>query len=98
MLHRSLRLLAPAAIVGLMTACGGGSGAPTPLPTPAATPTPAPGPTPSPSPTPCTEGLCEDPTTNTAPVVRAVLRLYQLFDADGGWVTPTPNPEQQVVK
>ena len=52
-------------------------------------------PTPDPN---CTQGLCEEPTTNTNPVVRAQLRLYQLFDAEDNWVQPTPNPEQQVVK
>ena len=91
-----------AALTGLLAlaACGGGSGAPSPLPTPAPTPTPTPRPTPSPTPTPttCTQGLCEEPTTNTAPVVRAVLRLYQLFDDEGIWVPPTPDPVQQVVK
>ena len=66
-------------------------------PTRAPTPTPAPQPTPTPDPN-CTQGLCEEPTTNTNPVVRAQLRLYQLFDAEDNWVQPTPNPEQQVVK
>jgi hypothetical protein len=31
-------------------------------------------------------------------VVRAQLRLYQLFDDQGNWVQPTPDPEKQVVK
>jgi hypothetical protein len=85
------------ALLGLLVlaACGGSSGGgPSPVPTPVPTPTPAPAPTP----TPCTQGLCEDPTSNTAPVVRALLRLYQLFDAEGNWVLPTPDPVQQVVK
>jgi hypothetical protein len=83
-----------------LIACGGGSSGPSSVPTPAPTTTPAPNPTPTPSPvaTPCTQGLCEEETTNTAPVVRALLRLYQLFDADGTWVTPTPDPVQQVVR
>lgn len=84
----------------VLAACGGGSGAPSPLPTPVPTPSPTPQPTPSATPTPttCTQGLCEEPTSNTAPVVRAVLRLYQLFDDQGTWVLPTPDPQQQVVK
>jgi len=84
----------------LLVGCGGGSSGPTPVPTPVPTPTPAPEPTPTPSPTPtpCTEGLCEDPTSNTAPVVRVTLRLYQLFDEQGNWILPTPNPVAQVVK
>lgn len=100
MLHRSLSRAAAVSCLFVLFACGGGSSGPTPLPTPAPTPTPAPEPTPTPSPTPtpCTQGLCEDPTSNTAEVVRALLRLYQLFDAEGAWVTPTPNPVQQVVK
>ena len=43
-------------------------------------------------------GLCEPPTTNTAPPVRVILRFYQLFDANGNWVQPTPDPVKQVVK
>jgi hypothetical protein len=31
-------------------------------------------------------------------VVRAQLKLYQLFDEDGNWVLPTPDPVQQVVR
>jgi hypothetical protein len=57
-------------------------------------------PTPSPTPTAdpaCNVGLCEPPTTNTAPPVRVFLRLYQLFDAAGNWVQPTPDPVKQVV-
>jgi len=83
-----------------LNACGGGSSSPTPLPTPRPTPTPAPEPTPTPTPTPnpeCTQGLCEPPTTNTAPVSRVILRLFQLFDANNVWVLPTPDPVQQVV-
>jgi len=33
---------------------------------------------------------------NTTPVVRAVLRLYKLFDNLGGWVLPTPDPTKGV--
>jgi hypothetical protein len=95
------RTLALAALVAVavMPACGGGSSptaAPTPVPTP--TPKPEPTPTPAPTPTPCPLGLCEAPTTNTAPVVRAVLRFYQLFDQNGVWIQPTPDPVKQVVE
>lgn len=98
---RSLTRVGLALLVVLtLAACGGGSGPSGPT-TPAPTPTPAPQPTPTPTPTPpagCFEGLCEEPTTNTNPVVRAQLRLYQLFDENGTWVQPTPDPEKQVVK
>ena len=85
-------------------ACGGGSSAPstpsTLAPTPKATPTPDPNPTPTPDPnaTPCTVGLCEPTTTNTSQPMRVILRLYQLFDKEGTWVLPTPDPVKQVVK
>jgi hypothetical protein len=98
MFHRFLSRAAAVSCLSVLLACGGGSSGPTPLPSPVPTPTPAPEPTPSPTPTPCTQGLCEEATTNTAPVVKAILRLYQLFDAEGDWVTPTPSPVQQVVK
>ena len=55
-------------------------------------------PTPSPTVDPCSLGLCEPPTTNTAPPVRTILRLFQLFDAGGAWVLPTPDPFKQVVR
>jgi hypothetical protein len=61
----------------------------------AVAPTPTPTPTPDPA---CDQGLCETPTTNTAPPVRVILRFYQLFDANGTWVLPTPDPVKQVVK
>jgi hypothetical protein len=94
------RMLALSTVValGLLPACGGGgspTAAPTPVPTP--TPQPQPTPTPEPTPTPCPVGLCEAPTTNTAPVVRSILRLFQLFDQNGIWVLPTPDPVKQVV-
>ena len=98
----SLGLCLP--LVLTFAACGGGSSAPstpsTPAPTPKPTPTPDPNPTPAPDPsaTPCTVGLCEPSTTNTAQPVRVILRLYQLFDQNDNWVTPTPDPVQQVVK
>jgi hypothetical protein len=85
-------------------ACGGGSSSPstpsTPVPTPKPSPTPDPNPTPTPDPsaTPCTVGLCEPETTNTAQPVRVILRLYQVFDKEGNWVLPTPDPVKQVVK
>ena len=100
MIRRAFSLgVLPALVLSLAACGGGGGGSPTAPPTPAPTPTPAPQPTPTPTPDPnCTQGLCEEPTTNTNPVVRAQLRLYQLFDAEDNWVQPTPNPEQQVVK
>ena len=81
-------------------ACGGGGSSPTAAPTPAPTPTPQPQPTPTPTPDPsqCNQGLCEPATSNTNPVVRVQLRLYQLFDKDGVWVQPTPDPVKQVVQ
>jgi hypothetical protein len=98
MIRRALsRGVLPALILSLAACGGGGGGSPTAPPTPAPTPTPAPQPTPTPDPN-CTQGLCEEPTTNTNPVVWAQLRLYQLFDEDNNWVQPTPNPVQQVVK
>ena len=101
-----VRSLGRAATVGLLvftTACGGGGSSPTAAPTPAPTPTPNPQPTPTPTPSPtpdpsCATGLCEQPTTNTAPVVRVTLKLFQLFDKEGNWVLPTPDPVKQVVK
>jgi hypothetical protein len=30
--------------------------------------------------------------------VRVILKLFQLFDKDGIWVLPTPDPVQQVVQ
>lgn len=99
--RRALPGLALAVILPLAACGGGGGSSPTAPPTPAPTPTPAPQPTPTPTPTPdpnCTQGLCEEPTTNTNPVVRAQLKLYQLFDEDGNWVLPTPDPVQQVVR
>ena len=91
------------ALLVSLAACGGGSSGPTTPPTPVATPTPpvAASPTPTPVPTvdpACAIGLCEAPTTNTAPPARVILRFYQLFDAGGAWVQPTPVPFKQVVK
>jgi hypothetical protein len=91
-----------ALLVVASAACGGGGGGVTnPPPVTQPTPTPAPQPTPTPTPTTdpdCTQGLCEPATTNTNPVVLAQLRLYQLFDDEGIWVQPTPDPVQQVVR
>lgn len=101
MIRRPLPGLTLALFALTLAACGGGSSGPTTPVTPAPTPTPVPQPTPTPTPTPdpaCTVGLCEAPTTNTNPVVRAQLRLYQLFDDNGTWVQPTPDPVKQVVK
>jgi len=98
-LRPSLRVCALAALPLLLSACGGSSPAaptPTPIPTPVPTPTPAPAPTPIPSPTPCTAGLCEDPTTNTNPVVTVILRLYlvqdQSFEPIYNWNPRDPIP------
>jgi hypothetical protein len=106
MLLRTPGLAIALGLVIMAAACGGGSSSSptavltTPVPTPKPTPTPDPNPTPTPDPsaTPCTVGLCEPETTNTAPPVRVILRLYQLFDKDGQWVLPTPDPVKQVVK
>ena len=93
------RLAIPMALSLSLGACGGGSAVPTAPPTPTPTPIPTPTPTPAPTPDPaCEAGLCEDPTTNTAPPVRVILRLFQLFDANGTWVLPTPDPVRQVVR
>jgi hypothetical protein len=94
------RWVAPMTLTLGLAACGGGGAAPTAPPTPTPTPIPPPAtPTPSPTPDPaCGQGLCEDPTTNTAPPVRVILRFYQLFDANGAWVQPTPDPVKQIVK
>ena len=94
------RLAAPMALIACLAACGGGGAIPTAPPTPTPTPIP-PAPTPTPSATPdptCNLGLCEAPTINTAPPVRVGIKLYQLFDASGRWVLPTPDPYKQVVK
>ena len=98
MIRRPLPALILALFALSLAACGGGSPA-APGPTPSPVPTPVPTPTPTPTPdTICFQGLCEAPTTNTNPVVRAQLRLYQLFDENGTWVQPTPDPVKQVVK
>jgi hypothetical protein len=60
---------------------------------------PAPAPTPTPT-TPPGSGDClpgGDCSTNKAPVVRAQLRLYKLFDNRGTWYLPTPDPVKQVI-
>jgi hypothetical protein len=94
-----IRRASPPILAGLILAftlsCGGGGSSPstpsTPVPTPAPTPTPAPAPTPTPTSNPdCVSG--GDCPNNTTPVVKAVLRLYKLFDNAGGWVLPTPDP------
>jgi hypothetical protein len=99
MMRRLNAFLLPLSLLAV-TGCGG-SASPTPLPTPTPVPTPTPAPqptpTPSPTPTPCTQGLCEEPTTNTAPVSRVILRLFQVFDEQNRWILPTPDPVQQVV-
>jgi len=85
------------ALALVSAACGGASptvpAVPTPIPTPSATPTPAPvtSPTPQPTPTPCVYGLCEAPTTNTGPVVTAILKLYTVADSSGEWFPGWPD-------
>ena len=103
MILRSTHVLCLAALLAVVSACGGSSPAaptptPTPAPTPAPTPTPNPEPTPTPTPTPedCVNGLCEAPTTNTNPVSNAVLRLYtvqdQFYEWMNGWPASKPSP------
>lgn len=93
------RFLIPS-FVGLLalalTDCGGSSPASPPVAavTPAPTPTPTPTPTAPPGGADCVPG--GDCSTNKAPVTRAVLRLYRLFDNRGSLV-PTPVPMKQVV-
>ncbi len=91
MVRRASSLTLAGFILTFTASCGG-SGTPTTPPTPVATATPAPLPTPTPSPSPaCVPG--GDCPGNTTPVVRAVLRLYRLFDNVGGWFLPADNQE-----
>ena len=98
MILRSTRTLGLAGSLAVLSACGGSSPAaptptPTPVPTPVPTATPNPEPTATPTPTPtpdCTNGLCEDPTTNTNPVVYAILRLYTVQDESYVWIPDWP--------
>ena len=99
------RLMAGGGLVlgcAIVVSCGGSSPSTTPNPVLSPTATPAPptatSPSPSPTPDPCTVGLCEPPTTNTAPPDRVLLKLYQLFDEKGQWALPTPDPFKQKVK
>lgn len=98
MAHR-LVITSLAGVVALaQAACGGSNPASPPVATP--TPTQAPAPTPSPTAPPrgadCLPGA--DCSTNKAPVTRAVLRLYRLFDNRGQWFLPTPDPVRQVIQ
>ncbi len=88
--------LALAGLILMSASCGGSStpvASSTPVPIPVPTPTPAPQPTPSPTP-PTGDGCVPggDCSGRTTPVVRAVLRLYRLFDNAGHWFLPTPDP------
>ncbi len=56
---------------------------PSPTPVPTATPVALITPTPLPTPTPCTQGLCEEPTTNTNLPVRLTLRIYTIVNGGG---------------
>jgi hypothetical protein len=90
----------------LGSACGSGGPAapavPTPAPTPTPTPAPVATPTPAPTPSPCTYGLCEAPTTNTNPVVKANLHLYTVQDRDfqliPDWPLSEPIPVGYLLK
>jgi hypothetical protein len=64
-------------------------------PTPAPTPIPTPIPTPVPTPTPCNAGLCEEPVTNTSPVVKLKLNLYTVEPPTGGF-EPDPDPSKPI--
>jgi hypothetical protein len=97
----SSSVLAVAATL-IFTSCGAGTSptpivVPTPEPAPAPTPTPTPVAVaaPSPSPSPCTQGLCEEPTTNTEKAVRLTLRLYTVEDGLGAFVS-RPDPENPI--
>src|SRR5262245_16053015 len=94
-------LLLSMAVAGL-AGCGGSGSSPVAAPTPTAIPTPTPTPSPSPSPSVPPGGAdCQpggDCSTNKAPVTRAVLRLYRLFDNRGQWFLPTPDPVKQVIQ
>ena len=96
MILRSPHVVCLAGLLAVVSACGGSSPAaptrtPTPAPTPAPTPTPNPVPTPTPSPSPgCDAGLCEEPTSNTSPVVYAILRLYTVQDTFYEWIPGWP--------
>jgi hypothetical protein len=68
--------------------CGGGSSGPTtPVdsPTTSSQPPAASTATPRPTPTlpPCTQGLCEAPTTNTAPPTRIFVKVFQVLKPNG---------------
>ena len=84
-------------VLALIAGCGTSTPAgPTTSPTPVATPTPTPAPvatpTPSPTPEPCTQGLCEEPVTNTNPARRVTIRLYVVEDPGGGYISD-PSPD-----
>jgi len=80
--------------------CGGSkTSGTTATPVVAATPAPVPSPVatePShtPTPPPCTQGLCEEPVTNTNAPVRLTIRVYKVEDPNGivvnGFTTEFP--------
>jgi hypothetical protein len=84
----------------ILISCGATTpAAPQPSPvavaTPTPTPVPTPTPTPVPTPTPCNAGLCEEPVTNTNPVVKLRLSLYTVEPPTGGFL-PDPDPSQPI--
>jgi hypothetical protein len=89
------------ALSPVLTSCGKASPAAAPQPSPVAvatpvpTPPPTPAPTPQPTPTPCNVGLCEDPITNNAPVVKVKLNLYTVEPPTGGFL-PDPDPRNPI--
>lgn len=99
MMRRSFIPSLAGLLVVALAACGGSNPVSPPVTLP---PTPLPQPTPTPTPTPPLGGAdCQpggDCSTNKAPVIRAVLRLYRLFDNRGQWFLPTPDPVKQVVR
>jgi hypothetical protein len=88
MMHRGIgRSLALLALPLMLLSCGGGGGSTNPVAPPttgsqppaASTATPVPTPTPP----PCTQGLCEAPTTNTAPPTRIFVKVFQVLKPNG---------------
>ena len=51
--------------------------------------------TPVPTPTPCSFGLCEEPVTNTSPVVKLKMNLYTVEPPTGGFLAD-PDPSKPI--
>jgi len=81
------RQLGSLALPLALFSCGGGGGTGNPVapPTSSVQPPAASTATPVPTPTrpPCTQGLCEDPTTNTAPPTRIFVKVFQVLKPNG---------------